>query len=803
MQQCQFKSVLARPRDEVMDISRLGVMHQTRLSFSRSLIRTIAKQKWRLELHAWTLDDNGFGRVVYQLETPSNTYSMAIFCDQIADEERNDRVIAEKWDVTFALVEGVLSNVELDQLYTSVPLQEAGRNHSRVLVLARANKSVRVFDHVLERLATGQQPDSSVLEEVGYLLRTTAVYGNGKFGIADFSALSDNPDFNQSFRAQLCAVYLLRHFSVEWINYIAKQRGGARSQPLALENQRYLGVGNATGLGMAPYLIKQPLVVNHWLSQRERAVTQVLADTANADQQKALAILLQRAATHLRYVVTVDQQQAVNNQQTVSAIELLLLRLQDLSVLRTWFDFYQAARNLGLESQEVLLSCLLELYPEHCDDLAELMNHSEAMGLDARLSVAQCLQQLSEHYHWALAIDFNQPEAQYWFWYRSADKEEPRLGVRALENGVDREMRIDIARQVQQYHRQLTCFDQDKTLAAFLLQYPEFRSIASRCQTLQQQALGDIQVNSLAENFYPIDLLRCKLSMLGATKFDPRSDRWVRVTFFQGAPIFGQPEDGAAVFPVLHECTTAGPRVTISLNEISTTVNKVAEGFYRRCGEPERLADAVACLELFDLGGIRRLAEGIDYLACDDDFVVVLKDQEQSSNPYYSADFQACSVIYQLPQLLDVINPQCGEYSQLVLENCRNRWFVVGELLRLAKLGVAVRAQWFDKDQKVMLDFAQGAVAPSLQLQVLDQVVDDFQLQIEFNPRDTISSDPENGYIEAAALAHCYQNRLKKGSSVLVSDWHKVKSYVSNILVENSLQSAQGAGAQSDRHSQD
>jgi hypothetical protein len=34
----------------------------------------------------------------------------------------------------------------------------------------------------------------------------------------------------------------------------------------------------------------------------------------------------------------------------------------------------------------------------------------------------------------------------------------------------------------------------------------------------------------------PIDLLRCKLAFFGATRFDPRSDRWVRISLFQGAP---------------------------------------------------------------------------------------------------------------------------------------------------------------------------------------------------------------------------------------------------------------------------
>jgi hypothetical protein len=34
----------------------------------------------------------------------------------------------------------------------------------------------------------------------------------------------------------------------------------------------------------------------------------------------------------------------------------------------------------------------------------------------------------------------------------------------------------------------------------------------------------------------PIDLLRAKLSFFGATRFDPRSDRWVRICMFSGAP---------------------------------------------------------------------------------------------------------------------------------------------------------------------------------------------------------------------------------------------------------------------------
>ena len=35
----------------------------------------------------------------------------------------------------------------------------------------------------------------------------------------------------------------------------------------------------------------------------------------------------------------------------------------------------------------------------------------------------------------------------------------------------------------------------------------------------------------------PMHLLRAKLSFLGANRFDPKGDLWVRVTFFQGSPL--------------------------------------------------------------------------------------------------------------------------------------------------------------------------------------------------------------------------------------------------------------------------
>ena len=38
----------------------------------------------------------------------------------------------------------------------------------------------------------------------------------------------------------------------------------------------------------------------------------------------------------------------------------------------------------------------------------------------------------------------------------------------------------------------------------------------------------------------PIDMLRLKLSFFGAQKFDPRSDKWLRICMYQGAPLMNE-----------------------------------------------------------------------------------------------------------------------------------------------------------------------------------------------------------------------------------------------------------------------
>ena len=157
----------------LMKLSKLGSFHQSKLSFLRSFLSEF--KDWKYSRDLFQLNDKGHGRVVYSFTKNKRTYSLICFANEIKDDERSDRVIATKWDAAFTLFDGIPSKEDIDRLNDNVPKQEVGRLSYKELTLSRANKSVRVFDHVVDSLSNGEQPNKEILSKVGYLYRTTAV----------------------------------------------------------------------------------------------------------------------------------------------------------------------------------------------------------------------------------------------------------------------------------------------------------------------------------------------------------------------------------------------------------------------------------------------------------------------------------------------------------------------------------------------------------------------------------------------------------------------------------------------------
>lgn len=538
-----------RAPDLVMRLKRLGSFHQSRLSFMRVLTRRMANEGWQFSRPVFDIDPKGVGRAVYTITTPSRTYSMVAFAHDLPESLRSDRVIAEAWDATFTLFDGTPTRDDIDRLEANVPKQEAGRISEKELALSRANRSVRLWTHVVDTLAAGQQPDAAALADVGYLMRTTAVYGSGKFGAADYSTVADRPEFQVPFQVEMMLVYLIRTFVRDLVNHMAQAKGGDTARPLDDAIARQLGIGNSTGLGMAPFLINHPVLFNNWITARETALSRVRG-VARATRSEVATF----RDVFRRYAAVLDTWQSDHPGQQVKLAALRAdyavldahLKRADLTgpfpwdALMTW-----AATATSDEGQELIASLLLEPYGALIDDLAETMcdgadDTNTTARIDGQMTVAKVTDLLQQSFGWALDLDWTDQNEIARAWYVSAEKLEPRLGERFDEPIEDFEQPLAPARDAALAAADLHAFDADAPIAKFLMQHPEHRHMVRRLQLSNGAPYSEIRDNTIAADMMPIDMLRAKLSYFGATHFDPRSDRWVRIRMYTGAPY---PED--------------------------------------------------------------------------------------------------------------------------------------------------------------------------------------------------------------------------------------------------------------------
>ena len=592
-----------RAPETVLRLDRMGSFHQTRLSFMRVLLRRLARERWQFARVLWDIGAKSEGVAVYEARGNGRVYSLVAFGHDLHPAKRTDRVIAEEWDATFVLHDGAVSKAGIARLSRNVPKQEAGRCSASELVMARANRSVRLFDHIVTCLAEGRQPAQADLDAVGYLMRTTAVYGSGKFGLADRDRIAARAEFSGPFAAEMLTVWLIRAFTTDLVEHMAALRSPMTAVKLDRALRRRLGVGNATGLGMAPFVVNHPGLFHRWISARETALARVLSVAQAADSE--ITIFRDRLARGMRQIAawrTDDAVQRARIEGLVRDLDRLDIKLRNTDLRqpfawRALFSF--ASAELDLEAQEFLVTLLLEPYGALVDDLSDTMAGDEApdFHIDGAAAIASLRDTIEQSYRAALDTDFTVPEAQARFWYVSEEKLEPRLGERALEEGAARELPLAVARDVASLHNALSRLPPQTSVAAFLAEHPEHRHTVRRVQLTARCPYAEIRDNLLGGEMRPIDILRCKLSFFGATDFDPRSDRWVRIALYRHAPfpdeLHDLPPDDWAIPPLVHAQAerlqpaqtqlwspapdTAEPQ-GYSLNEIDAQLKKAARG---------------------------------------------------------------------------------------------------------------------------------------------------------------------------------------------------------------------------------
>ena len=522
-----------------MKLSRMGSRYPSRLSFSRSMLRRLINDNWEIHKSKFDLDKDGYGTVVYEIIINKQTYSLVCFSAFLDDKDRSDRVIASKWDTAYTLHVGKLSDQDLNRLKKTIPLQESGRNSPDELILSRANKSVRLFQYVVDCLSNGNQPDIYEINKVGYLLRTTAVYGSGKFGLSDFTNTKNTTVFNQPFRAEMLSVYLIREFSIELVEHVARQINPKKAVKLDRKIKQHLGIGNSTGLGMAPFIIKHPKLINKWMKQYTKTleeISQIELDNIIFEKYKKL---LNKALNYLEEVNTSDEFQVNKNKLTTEDLKKYIYYINDLDLSQKfkWLDILDYCdSNFNNDTQEIARVQLIELYPQISEELAEDMADEEIMEIDGNQSIGDLKKIINDKYSWIKDIDFNNKDSNYLFWYVSAAKLEPRLGERYNEQGSELEQNLGIAKMVNDLFKEIKNVDENQLICEFLLVRPKYRGIVKRIQSLKNYPYSEVQDNVLDRKTIPIDMLRFKLSFFGANRYDPKSDRWLRVSFFSGAP---------------------------------------------------------------------------------------------------------------------------------------------------------------------------------------------------------------------------------------------------------------------------
>ena len=534
--------VALRSPNMIMKLSRLGSFHQSKLSFLRSFLSEF--KDWEYERNLFDLDKDGFGVAIYSFKKRDRVYSLICFANKISDNERSDRVIATKWDAAFTLHDGIPNKKDIERLKKEVPRQEVGRLSYKELTLSRANKSVRVFDHVVKCLSNGEQPDLNLLEKVGYLYRTTAVYGSGKFGLADRFRIKNRAEINGPFRLEMMLVYLVRQFTFDQVNHVAKNKNPKKAVKLDLKICKNLGIGNSTGLGMAPFIVNHPTLLNNWILCRETALKKIREiKKVKESDSKLFKECVKNSIKNIISWNTESEYQLKKIRDLSKDVDRFITFLEKNFDFKKDYPFNEIYIWLEKETCdeciEYIVSIMMEPYSDIVQPLVKKMSSEEEkyFNIPTDRTVEELKTILEKKYPDILTINFSNKQNFKKFWFISKNKEEPRIADRFEEHGSDLEQPLAIARDIKELYDKLLLSKNSLTIDEFLIDNSDLRHVVRRAFIIEKFPYSEIQDNTISENTVPIDMLRLKLSFFGALKFDPRSDKWLRICMFQGAPL--------------------------------------------------------------------------------------------------------------------------------------------------------------------------------------------------------------------------------------------------------------------------
>ena len=295
---------------------------------------------------------------------------------------------------------------------------------------------------------------------------------------------------------------------------------------------------------MAPFIVNHPTLLHNWIYCREKALKEIRSlEEVDINELNFFKDCLIKSKASINSWVTDSKYQ--NNK--INSLKNGLIKFDqflknECSIKQKYFwnkVYTWAENNLEDECLEYIVSMMMEPYNDIIDPLINNMSSEEEeyFTIPTHKKVSDLKKILENNYKSIIKIDFTAKDSNFNFWFISKNKEEPRVASRYEEHGAELEQPLAIARDIKKLYVKILKEEQTNTIAEFLLKNDEVRHVVRRAFIVNQFPYSEIQDNTIGASLVPIDMLRLKLSFFGAVKFDPRSDKWLRINMYQGAPL--------------------------------------------------------------------------------------------------------------------------------------------------------------------------------------------------------------------------------------------------------------------------